>query len=124
MFNNRDFAAVLTGVALIGLVACGASAKLGGVAVLDGANNVSTNNFGRAQQLSYMVNGTAEEVCAAQGKLAEAASYKVSEEAGRNGMSVKIVYTDDKSDLTVMCSEQKDGERLVGIKVTLTLMGA
>jgi len=104
------------------LNACASSATLGNVSIPGGAQNVSSRDIGNNQQLSYLSPAKFNEACDAQAQIIESVNYKASGEPSINPTYKSITYTDNSSELTLMCSEEKEDGNYMGTKITLTLM--
>lgn len=109
-------------VTVILLSACGEAPKIGNIGIPGGSTNVSTNKIGINNQLSYLSSAVRDEACNAQAQIITGAGYKAIEEPSVNDTYTRTTYSDDKSELTLMCSEEKDGATYIGTKITLTLM--
>lgn len=109
---------------LLLLTACSsASAKLGNVDIPSDATNVSTTTIGRAKQLTYMSSGTQDTACDTQKKLVNTDGWHISAQTSHEGLHRTDSFANGNAGLAVMCAEQKEGTKLIGTKVTLTLMG-
>lgn len=105
----------------LSLTGCASGAKLGNVGIPGDASNVSTNTIGKNNQLVYMTGLGMNEACMAQEKIIVAANLKPTEDSRTEATYKRTSFKDEKSLLTVVCSEQREGEKFMGTKVTLTL---
>ena len=111
-----------SGIALLILAGCSTGAKLGNVSIPGSASDVANNELGRNKQLRYTVSGNMDSACADQFALATAANFKTTEEPTKEDMHMKNTFNDGTNDLVIVCTEQKDGDKLIGTRVTLTMM--
>ncbi len=112
---------VTAGLMTLSLAGCASGAKIGNVGIPGNASNVSTNTIGKNTQLVYMTDAGMDDACKTQEKIIVAANLKSTEDSKTEATYKRSSFKDEKSLVTVVCSEQREGEKLMGTKVTLTL---
>ena len=110
---------------LLALVTSGCSSGLtiANIGIPGGAKDASTRDIGKNTQLVYMVDGDMNAACDSQSQLITAAKWTESGEPSNGDTYKSLTYGSGNATLTLMCSEEREDDTLLGTKVTMTLQG-
>jgi Flp pilus assembly protein CpaB len=108
-------------IAAVILAGCSSGLTIGNVGIPGGAKNAETREMGKNTQLVYMTDGDMKVACDAQSNLMT--GWLSDAEPDVNDTYMSRTFTSGDATMTVMCSEQREGEKLMGTKVTMTLQG-
>lgn len=116
---NIKYKLFLCGIsAILFLVGCGGGGTFENIKLIGSAKDAEQSTIGNNPRMVYMSSGSIDEVCDAQANLITEANWKATEEPRKESTYKTSSYSDGKSNLVLMCSEQEGN---AGIKVTLTL---
>lgn len=110
----------ITSIAFISLfiiAACGAQAKFDNFNLVGSAKDMKESTIGKNNRMVYMSAGSVDSVCDEQANLIKTAGWQEGEQMRKKETYKTGSFKNETSNVTLMCSEQENGE----VKVTLTL---